>query len=290
MTKYHVGEVDDKKFYQPGNYAGHSEGYRRLDLIDYATSESSVHMGAGVVELAPGGGHEPVVNAFEKGFYILNGEVVLNFHGKAHLLSQGHYGVIHKGAEYTFYNPGKNPVRMFDMNAPQPKPLDHDFKDIIFQPGEIVKTAKPVNLDDPRIKFLGFYPNQEITDTATSISSVGVRSNSIKGIVVKELIDRMLGAHHMALFLVQFSPGGMGTSHDHPLEEIYFILSGKARVTLDGQEFTVGVGQYVWTGVGCFHQFECIGDEPVRWIETQAPLPTDFETFRFRREWDPLSV
>ena len=290
MAKFHVGEVDDGKLYQPDNYAGHSEGYRRLDLIDHTTSGSSVHMGVGLVEIAARGGHEPVVNAFEKGFYVLSGEMVLNFHGRAHLLSEGHYGVIQKGVQYTFHNPGKSPARMFDMNAPQPKPLDHDFKDIIFQPGEIVKTAEPVNLGDPRVKFLGFYPNQEITDTATSISAVGVRSHSIDGIVVKELIDRMLGAHHLALFLVQFQPGGMGTSHDHPLEETYFILSGKARTKLDGQEFIVGAGQYVWTGVGCFHEFECIGDEPVRWIETQAPLPTDFETFRFRREWDPLSA
>lgn len=290
MAKHHVGDVDYSKLYVPKQYAGHSDGYQRLDLIDHATSESSVHMGAGVVEITPGGGHQPVVNAFEKGFYVLSGEVVLNFHGQAHLLSEGHYGVIQKGIEYTFHNPGSEPVRMFDMNAPQPKSADHDFKDIIFQPGKIVTSAEPVNLKDPRVKHLGLYPNVEITDTATSISAVGVRSNSIDGIVVKELIDRMLGAHHLALFLVQFSPGGMGTMHDHPLEEIYFILSGKARTTLDGETYTVEAGQFVWSGVGCFHEFECLGDEPVRWIETQAPLPTDFETFRFRKEWDPLSA
>jgi mannose-6-phosphate isomerase-like protein (cupin superfamily) len=290
MVKHHVGDVDDAKFYEPQQYNGHAQGYRRLDLITDATCGASVHMGAYVVEIAPGGGHEPVVNAFEKGFYILSGEAVLQCHGRAHLLREGHYGVIQKGVEYTLHNPGKAPLRLFDMNAPQPKPADHNFKDIIFQPGKIATSADPVDLDDPRVKFLGYYPNREITDTATSISAVGVRSNSIDGIVVKELIDRMLGAHHLALFLVQFSPGGMGTSHDHPLEEIYFFLSGKAEAILDGRKYQVSAGQYVWTGVGCFHSFECVGDEPVRWIETQAPLPTDFETFRFRREWDPLSA
>ena len=285
----HVGAVDYGKLIVPANYRGRSEGFRRLDLIDHTTSDASVHMSLGVVEIAPGGWHQPVLNAFEKGFYILSGQVVLNFHGRAHLLSEGHYGVIHKGIKYTFYNPGSEPVRMLDMNAPQPKPLDHDFKDIIFYPGEVVKKAEPPNLSDPTVKFLGHYPNAEIHDTATAISAVGVRSNSIKGVVVREFIDRLLNAQHLALFMVQFSPGGIGTSHDHPLEESYFFLSGRARVVLDGEEFIVSAGMYVWNGVGSFHSFECLGDEPVRWIETQAPLPADFETFRFRRQWDPLA-
>ena len=41
----------------------------------------------------------------------------------------------------------------------------------------------------------------------------------------------------------------------------------------------------IWTGVGCIHSFANIGAEPVRWIETQAPLPPAKEVFRFERDW-----
>ena len=289
MSKFHVGTIDDSNFAVPANFAAHSDGYRRLELIDHTTSPAAVHMGVGLMDIAPGGYHDPVIHAFEKGIYVLGGEIVLSFHGRAHRLSAGHYAVISKAVQYTLYNPGSEPARIFDMNAPQPKPLDHEFKDTIFQPGEVVKNAAAPDLDDPRVKFVGHFDDAQMGGGGATISAVGVRSASIRGIVLKEFIDRMFGAVHQALFMVQFQPGGVGTTHDHPLEETYFIMSGQARATLDGEEFIVGPGQYVWTGVGCFHQFECIGDEPVRWIETQAPLPADFETFRFRREWDPLA-
>ena len=90
-----------------------------------------------------------------------------------------------------------------------------------------MKKAEPPNLSDPTVKFLGHYPNAEIHDTATAISAVGVRSNSIKGVVVREFIDRLLNAQHLALFMVQFSPGGIGTSLD-PIETQLSTLSVSA--------------------------------------------------------------
>ena len=111
MSKFHVGTVDESKFAVPANYAAHSEGYRRLALIDDAVSAAAVHMGAGLVEIAPGGHHMPVIHAFEKGFYILSGEVILNFHGRAHRLSAGHYGVVSKAVQYTLFNPGDEAAR-----------------------------------------------------------------------------------------------------------------------------------------------------------------------------------
>ncbi|MBW4706371.1 cupin domain-containing protein [Roseobacter sp. YSTF-M11] len=290
MKKYFVGRVNGADFCTPAAYHGRSEGYVCNALIGAETNPACVLTGVGLVRIAPAGGHDPVFHAFEKGFYILKGEVVLEFHGRAHRLKEGHYGVIHKAVPYTLHNPGDGECEILEMCAPQPKAEDHSFTDTFFRSGSRSKDAPVVDLEDPTIKFLGFLPNENMKADGESISAVGVRSSSIWGISLKELVDRMLGAEHQALFMVQFAPGGAGTTHDHPLEEIYFIMSGQAKATLDGEEFIVGPGDYVWTGVGCFHQFECYGDEPVRWIETQAPLPAGFETFRFRREWDPLAT
>ena len=289
MVRHYVGKVDDARFTAPERFAEHSDRYRRLELIDHTTSPAAVHMGLGLVDLQPTGHLMPVLHAFEKGFYVLSGNVVVAMAGRAHLLGRNHYGVIPKATTYSYYNPGNEPARILEMMAPQPKPLESGFDDTIFvSDSPLVREAAVPNLADPRIKHLGRFDEASLP-SGGQISGAGVRSNSIYGVSIKEFVDRMLGAQHLSMFLVQFQPGGMGTQHDHPHEESYFILSGKAEAVLDGEAYLVEPGKYVWTGVGCFHSFETIGDEPVRWLETQAPLPADFEAFRFRREWAPLS-
>jgi len=288
MPRYHVGSLQDATFRTPAAFAALSQGYRRADLVGAALDPSCVHTGFGVVEIAPGGYHGAIARAFETGFYILEGELILGFHGQAHRLHKGHFGVINKAIVATMYNPTDQPVRFLEVCAPQPKLESDDFRDIIAQPGEIARQAEVPNLSDPRIKYIGQFDAMQLRGAGNeAISAVGARSAAISGVTIKEMIDALLGAHHLALFAVQFAPGGAGTTHDHPFEEVYYILSGQTRVTLQGEHSAiVGPGEYVWTGAGCFHQFECVGDEPVTWIETQAPLPPGFEAFRFRKEWD----
>jgi mannose-6-phosphate isomerase-like protein (cupin superfamily) len=80
-------------------------------------------------------------------------------------------------------------------------------------------------------------------------------------------------------------PGAKIDPHDHTFEESYLIVSGRVRATADGKTYDLGPGDVIWTGVGCIHSFENRGSEPVRWIETQAPLPPAKEVFRFERDW-----
>ena len=289
MTRHYVGTVDETRFETPARFAEHSRGYRRLELVDHTISPAAVHMGVGLVDLTPKGYLMPVMHAFEKGFYVLSGSVVVAMAGRAHRLGPNHYGVIPKATTYSYFNASEEPARILEMMAPQPKPLESGFDDTIFvDDSALIREAKAPDLSDPRIKHLGWF-DESALPSAGQISGTGVRSSSIYGVSIKEFIDRMLGAQHLSMFLVQFQPGGMGTQHDHPHEECYFLVSGRAEAVLDGERYVVAPGQYVWTGVGCFHSFETIGDAPVRWIETQAPLPADFEAFRFRREWAPLA-
>ena len=289
MDRHYVGSVDESRFSVPSFYASHSKDYRRLELVDHTTSPAAVHLGLGLVDIAPSGYLMPVLHAFEKGFYVLSGSVVFASAGRAHLLHKDYYGVIPKATPYSYFNAGNEPVRILEVMAPQPKPPESGFNDTLFDTNAtLVRQADTPNLSDPRIKRIGRFDESQLPD-AGQISGTGVRSSSIYGVSIKEFVDRMLGAQHLSLFMVQFAPGGMGTQHDHPHEETYYVLSGKAEAVLDGKRYVVEPGKYVWTGVGCFHSFETLGDEPVRWIETQAPLPADYEAFRFRREWEPLA-
>jgi mannose-6-phosphate isomerase-like protein (cupin superfamily) len=102
-------------------------------------------------------------------------------------------------------------------------------------------------------------------------------------------VDRSIGAIHQSLFLIQYWPGAKIDPHDHTFEEFYLIVSGQVRATADGHTYDMGPGDVIWTSVGCIHSFANLGREPVRWIETQAPLPPSKEVFRFERDWKHLA-
>ena len=290
MKRHYVGTVDTSRLQTPEHYRPHSSGYTRLALIDHTIDPSSVHMELALAEIEPGGHLNAVAHAFEKGFYVLQGTLIAEIDGRSVQLPKDHYGLIPLGVTYAMYNAGSEPARLLEMTAPQPKPSDDVFRDTYFHKNGTSPTAGDVpDLGDPRVsKYLGKFEDSQLPD-AGEIAAVGARSGSITGVAIKEMIDRMLGAEHMAMFMVQFRPGGIGTQHDHPFEESYFFLSGEAEAILNGTTYRVKAGDVVWTGVGCMHSFENVGEHPVRWIETQAPLPTQTEAFRFRREWEPVA-
>ena len=109
--------------------------------------------------------------------------------------------------------------------------------------------------------------------------------NPTTGVAIKMFVDRSFGAIHQSLFLIQYMPGAKIDPHDHTFEESYFIFSGQVRATADGDRYDLSPGNVIWTGVGCIHSFANVGEDPVRWIETQAPLPPVKEIFRFERDW-----
>ena len=113
----------------------------------------------------------------------------------------------------------------------------------------------------------------------------GDPAHNTTGVAIKMFVDRSFGAIHQSLFLIQYAPGAKIDPHDHTFEESYYIVSGRVRAVADGKRYDLGPGDSIWTSVGCIHSFENVGTEPVRWIETQAPLPPAREVFRFERDW-----
>ena len=70
-----------------------------------------------------------------------------------------------------------------------------------------------------------------------------------------------------------------------PLKNHISLSVDSVQATADGKTYDLAAGDVIWTGVGCIHSFANVGTEPVRWIETQAPLPPAKEVFRFERDW-----
>ncbi|HET7845101.1 MAG TPA: GDSL-type esterase/lipase family protein [Xanthomonadales bacterium] len=59
--------------------------------------------------------------------------------------------------------------------------------------------------------------------------------------------------------------------HDH--DEIYYVVSGRGRYTLDGRDTEVGPGHALLTRVGSTHGMQQVGDEDLVLIITYPPAP-----------------
>ncbi len=265
----------------PPLYAPRSAGFTRTTTIDRAAG--SVHMGIGVCELVPNGCIQPHVHSFEESFILLEGEVLALIDGRARLLKQGDFGVISTGLVHGWRNVSERPVRWLEAQAPQPRPVESG-RDTFFVAGEIPYDALPLDLTDPENKLLGHFDESQLPRPGGPSQMEGF--NPTTGVAIKMFVDRSFGAIHQSLFLIQYQPGAKIDPHDHTFEESYLIVSGRVHATADGQVYDLGPGDVIWTGVGCLHSFTNAGDEPVRWIETQAPLPPASQVFRFERDWE----
>lgn len=274
---HHVSKIDPAAAQTPKLYEGRSSGFRRVSYVDRAMG--SVHMGTGICFLDAKGNIETHLHSFEESFYILEGNVTVQIGSQTHQLGAGHYGLISTGVKHSFGNESNQPARWLEMHAPQPRPMDYG-RDTFFVGGEASAEAKAPENGSSQ---LGRFDEAMLPKPGSPSEMEGF--NPTTGVAIKMFVDRSFGAVHQSLFLIQYMPGAKIDPHDHTFEESYYIVSGRVKATADGKVYDLGAGDVIWTGVGCIHSFENVGDEPVRWIETQAPLPPAKEVFRFERDW-----
>jgi len=274
-----VSRIDPSTAQTPKGYEGGSSGFRRATYVD--RTMGSVHMGTGICYLDPNGVIQPHLHSFEESFYVLEGSLVLQLGEQEHQLGPGNFGLISTGLPHSWHSAGDHPARWLEAQAPQPRPLEAaGGRDTFFISGGI---ATQTNSSENEAILPGHFDESQLPQPGSASQMEGF--NPTTGIAIKMFVDRSFGAIHQSLFLIQYLPGAKIDLHDHTFEESYFIVSGQVRATTDGETYELGPGDVVWTGVGCVHSFANIGTEPVRWIETQAPLPPAKEVFRFEKDW-----
>jgi len=277
---HYFGKFSEQSLAAHPLFQGHSEGYTSTWLVNHTTG--SVHTGLSIDELAPGGSMAPHVHSYEEGFYVLSGEAIVSINDQTYRLRGGDYGVVKVGGLHAWRNPGSTPVRWFQMAAPQPKAIGKE-RDTFFQKGGAAPgDAKPLDLTDLRGNLLGHFD-------ASQIPPVAQRTNvapGLEGVFLKWMIDENFGSRHHRMLFIEYQPGVSIALHDHTFEEAYFILTGEVQGTMDGQTYLAKPGDVLWTSVGCVHTFVNVGKEPVRWLETFAPIPPAENVFRFMRDWD----
>jgi quercetin dioxygenase-like cupin family protein len=279
---HHVSKIDPVTARIPDSYQKHSTGFQRVTYVD--REAGSVHMGTGVCYLDPSGLIKPHVHSFEETFYIIEGEIIVLIGEQACTLSSGHFGLIGTGVKHGWRCAGNQSARWLEMQAPQPRLVKYG-RDTFFVGGDV--PAQAVTPDKAN-SLIGHFNETQLPRPGAPSEMEGF--NPTTGVAIKMFVDRSFGATHQSLFLIQYMPGAKIDPHDHAFEESYLIVSGRVQATADGENHDLGPGDSIWTSVGCIHSFANIGTEPVRWIETQAPLPPAKEVFRFERDWVQYSA
>jgi quercetin dioxygenase-like cupin family protein len=278
-------------------YPGHSAGFARCSLID--RSCGSVHTGMGLCTLDAGGSIDTHLHSFEESFYVLEGEPVLILDGLAHPLLPGACGIVPVGVPHAWRGAKQGRAKWIDMLVPQPRRPGEGPDDVFFLgPAAPVESAE-LDIRDPRSRHFFRLRDSDMAvdklrvgakvDAPTVSASMATALLAYSGIAVKMLVDQRLDAQLHTMFMVEYQPGGVAHPHDHPLEEAYVILDGKVEAVADDKRYTMGVGDVLWTAVGCIHAFYNTSNGTVRWLETQSPQPPARYSYRFNRDWAYLA-
>lgn len=250
----------------------------------------SVHLDLALCRLEAGADGAARFNAFEESWYVLEGSGQVSVADVTVEVSVDSYGMFPVATPH-LVRAGTDGMTWLRVRAPQP--LGRDSRRGVrtaegWTPSPTVRTPSET---DPRSRWCGVFRDDDMGPYGP-ITMPGYHGPHIKSITVRMLVDQLLGANHHTLFMVEFGPqatkGHAATEHYHPFEEAYYLLSGSAIGTLDGEVVEVAAGDLVWTGVNGTHGFVNEGGVPVRWLEVQSPLPPAKDAFFFPSDWEAL--
>lgn len=92
------------------------------------------------------------------------------------------------------------------------------------------------------------------------------------------------GAVNLAIWHGQVEPGGEAETHQHPgMEQVFFVLHGQARFTLDGQVHHLGQGDLILVPRGITHHIQAVGENSLKVLIIMAPPPVSHD------QWEPVA-
>jgi quercetin dioxygenase-like cupin family protein len=287
MNRHLVRRAGDARFAAPP-WAGDG-GFTRWSIVD--ESGPAVHTAFGICALEPGGASPTHVHSYEESFFVVDGAPILQTAEGARRLRPGDYGLVPVGMPHA-WRADDAPARWAEMLAPQPRARHGEDTHVV--PALPETEPEPVDVRDPRNRAFGHIEadNMDATKQSQALLALSASMRTAllvySGITVKMMVDTDLGAQLATMFMVQYDADGAAGAHDHPFEETYYFLEGRAEGIFDGERYELGPGDVAFAGVGCVHSFANLGGGPLRWLETQAPQPPARHSYRFRRDWDYL--
>ena len=81
-----------------------------------------------------------------------------------------------------------------------------------------------------------------------------------------------VGARNIEMVLGEVAKGGGALAHSHPgIEQVVYVLEGRARAEIDGHVHEVGPGDTCYFPPGAPHVFTAISDEPLKCLVIYSP-------------------
>ena len=77
----------------------------------------------------------------------------------------------------------------------------------------------------------------------------------------------------------EWAPGAVYVGHAHPAPEIYYVISGEAEWTIDGQTFKVTAGTAIYTKPNAVHRMVNTGTENLKTIWMWWGEPSELNQF-----------
>jgi len=259
-----------------------------------SAAHGSVHMEVALVELPAGGTIPGHMHPFEESFFMLSGAALVAIDGQSYAIDTHDFGFAPVAAAHAWSNPHGSPARWLRVRAPQPRRIGRTTATYPRDDQAVPTAGLAPDEADPRARFVGHFSDVDLGPPGP-LAMPGYHGHNIRDISIRMMVDDILGAEHHTLFVVQFAPSGHGEvlsakEHFHPFEEIYYLVEGSARGTLDGETVDVEAGDLVWMGTGSSHGFVNLGDGPVRWLEVQAPAPPRSHAMFFEDDWKALDT
>lgn len=91
------------------------------------------------------------------------------------------------------------------------------------------------------------------------------------GLVKCVLYPETCGCANATLAIVYQNPGEAVRVHQHPEEELYYVIGGRGRMTLGDEEFTLEPGVAVFIPGDVPHGQRCTGHETLNIVAVIAP-------------------
>jgi mannose-6-phosphate isomerase-like protein (cupin superfamily) len=79
----------------------------------------------------------------------------------------------------------------------------------------------------------------------------------------EHVYTEFLNAGTLSLGLAIWPAGSMDTQEPHTEDEVYYVVSGRGRITVRGEERPVGPGSIVFVGIADDHHFHDIEEDLV---------------------------
>jgi quercetin dioxygenase-like cupin family protein len=258
---------------EAGPFSGRAQGLTRRALFDRA--QGTVHHSLVHFELVADGRIDRHIHAFEQGIYVLSGSLALQVAGTREELTADDYVWLQFGVPHAITTASGGPAAWLEVSAPNP---GADLEDTVFT-DEVGAT--------PEVPYRrGRFDVADLPEPSDAILA-GAGTN-VGGASVRLLVNPEFGASQFILMALRYVPGGAIKEHDHAFEEGFFFVEGEIEAVLDGETYTLGAGDFCWSGVESMHALANRSDAPVRWLETQAPQPPSRHQFRYRADWERL--